>query len=50
MSNKETINKQESKPINTIERYVHILNDFVSITVKTGGASSSIPHRLNNSS
>lgn len=29
---------------------MHILNDFVSIALKTGGASSSIPHRLNNSS
>lgn len=32
------------------KRYVHIYTDFISISVKTGGTSSSIPHRLNNSS
>lgn len=32
------------------KRCVHIYTDFISISVKTGGTSSSIPHRLNNSS
>lgn len=49
MSNNDAINKQESQPINTIETYAHIHAGFISISVKMGGTSSSIPHRLNNS-
>lgn len=48
-SNTEAINKPECYSINTIERYVHNHTNFISICVKMGGTSSSIPNRLNNS-
>lgn len=41
---------KKSSPIDTTERYVCTHADFISISVKMGGASSSIPHRLNNGS
>lgn len=40
---------KKRQPINTCERHARIHAGFISISVKTGGTSSSIPHRLNNS-
>lgn len=40
---------KKRQPINTCERHARIHAGFISISVKMGGTSSSIPHRLNNS-
>lgn len=40
---------KKRQPINICERHVRIHAGFISISVKMGGTSSSIPHRLNNS-
>lgn len=45
----DAINKPESQTINTRERHACIYADFISISVKMEGTSSSIPCRLNNS-
>lgn len=41
---------KKRQPINTCERHTRIHASFISISVKMGGTSSSIPRRLNNSS